>query len=51
MITKEDMQNFYFQYIVREDLDGDPLLSLNLLEATVTIQAFLSIIFTIGVLL
>ena len=33
MITKEDMQNFYFQYIVREDLDGDPLLSLNLLEA------------------
>ena len=33
MITKEDMHNFYFQYIVREDLDGDPLLSLNLLEA------------------
>ena len=33
MITKEDMHNFYFQYIVREDLDSDPLLSLNLLEA------------------
>ena len=33
MITKEDMHNFYFQYIVREDLNSDSLLSLNLLEA------------------
>ena len=33
MITKEDMHNFYFQYIVREDLNSDPWLSLNLLEA------------------